>query len=421
MKKIIAICLILSVIAIFISGCEQKDKTESSSLTVAEQSSSETSTSSSVKTTISRPEKTSSSTSSDIKQYKKNDGLMLGCLDLRPENCTYLGDSKKERLAEFESIVNAGYFNTYFLKADDYFLDAVKIIAEAGSSVWIVPSPYSSESGVSLNEHNGTIDAYISILKKDNLFDIVKGFFWEHPIWSGKYKNQDFLEHTEYLYKKHGIRNYALFDTREFGKGLQIKPYESYSMEEYDKNSQISPDASKFVTDTGYSGYTVDLSDIEHTVRPMYIYYWQVYTPVDAIDNNDFYINKAKTLKTHIKQKANMWYSTLCFEYFARNKKLGEFTKIDEDYITTYLELMVQNLEQEENASGIIVDRYKSYYYNSDDCIIGFDQRNDITDVNGKYLLYPEQKTRYTKYCELLRKTTAKFNSTKPNLVKLDV
>ena len=127
MKKILAICLILSVIAIFISGCEQKDKAESSSLTVAEQSSSETSTSSSVKTTVSRPEKTSSetdssTTSSEIKQYKKNESLMLGCLDLRPENCTYLGDSKKERLAEFESIVNAGYFNTYFLKADDYFL-----------------------------------------------------------------------------------------------------------------------------------------------------------------------------------------------------------------------------------------------------------------------------------------------------------
>jgi hypothetical protein len=301
-------------------------------------------------------------------------------------------------------------------------MEAARIAAEAGASIWVTPSKYERDSDVSFSGQGETIDIYINMLKKEGLYGIVNGFFWDEPIQSG-YKNQDFLDYTEYLYKKYGLRNYALLDGDEYGPVIRggAKGYETYSIEEYDANYQIYPAALRYITDIGCKVYAVDVRDglvySDSTIR-----YWQECVPSkDVVDGKSYYTESAKYVKKLINHKANYWYFSPCYETYIYQTKImtsNEQPKSDEDYCIAHLEFMKELLAKEENAGGIALYGYrgKNYY--------GLSLHNDIVDENGEYMFKVEQFKKiekYPKYCKLLRDTTVKFNSTKPTLVKLDV
>ncbi len=459
-KKIFAFCLALIMLsAVLISGCEQKEKPlTSSALTNAETSviaseeasseeasskvsSLQASTSSNKETsskadissaletssektssikaapTFLRPESTSSTSSSDIKQYKKSKVVLNGIMDLMPRNCKSNGISRKVRLDEFKSVVNEKYFNTYFLELDEYFVSAAKIIADAGGSVWIVPDFYSSKSGKNLQEITQEMDDYFKELEAYGIQDVVNGFFWDCPtyLWQEKYySNQDFLDYTETLYKKYGLRNFAIFTFAEFLPSENFKPTSEKEIPYYDRHGKVAPQATKYITDIGCDQTDLDVRDgIDYSED---ISKWEKYLSVELTDGKSIHIARKKYLQKYIGHRTNFWYSPRMLSGKLAEKTAG-IAKENEAFIVAQLKFMAEDLLYERFAGGIISCSYLSTQY-----LKGFDCRTDIINSEtGNFLTVPKNGYRFTELCKLLREVTDIFNQETPAYVTLDV
>ncbi len=354
-----------------------------------------------------RGETNSQTNDSGIKQYKNAGTVMLGSFHFSPRWCDAYGTDPENRMEEFRDVVEAGYFNTYFLDPDKYLIDAAKIIAENGGTFWVGAGNYRTEPGNSIEEHIENLDFYFDILKKEGLWDIFNGFIWDEPIWNDQ-KNSDFLLQTKTYYTTYGKRNFPVFACGEFSDhegNINISP---------DEMNKLDPAYATYVTDIAYDSYGVEVRD-GYTHPASRIQNWQQKISPNIVDGKTYYTEYKKILQNYIGHPANFWYYP-CAYIIPLNGGLNNIAVVDEGYCMGHLEFMTNDVLKEEYAGGIII--YTYYTFDEREGIRHF---LDVTDSNGAYKLFPEQKEKWTKYSNLLRETTKKFNSIKANLAKLNV
>ena len=338
-KKILALALSVFVISAFFIGCSNKNNTEDKvssyiaeieSEAIAdvetsseeesskenetsskpetsskEQSSSKNETSSkenSSKIEVSRPTQTSSKTESDdIKKYKNPANLGMMSYHLNMNWCS--GVDKEE---EFRAIVNEKYFNQYILDAHPNILTEAKIIGEAGGSFWI---QISKSKKVSDKLYWDDLDFYIQTINRMGYGDLLNGFHWDEPLWGGKISNKEFLEVTEYLYKKYGKRNFPVFATGEFSgfegnqNDLNI-PAESMG--------KVTTPAIRYCSDVGFDSYSVDVRDGAPNANKYAQWQDAIDDPL-IVDGKSYYTRHKEFLKKHSGHDVNVWYFPCCY------------------------------------------------------------------------------------------------------------
>ncbi len=406
-KKIISVILAALMLCVVFASCTDKKTADvSSKITASEQSSSEeietssiaasseTKTSSvaesskeeeeeeepetSSKKGFNRGETNSETTSSGIKQYKRTDSVMMGAFCFNPYWCTAYGEDYDSRMAMFSDIVRAGYFNTYILGFDKYFIDCAKVIAETGGTIWIMDDKYNSAGGKTTAALEENITYYMNELEKRGIRDVVVGWAWDEPLLN-KQTPEDFLTQCKMNYTKFGFRNFPVFATSEFtGKE------ENDIVVDPNAVMKITKETGVYITDLAYDAYGVDAR-------------------TDA--GKEYYLNYKNTLKERIGHEVNYWYYPCA--HTRGVKGINNLTIADEGYCIGHLEFMAEDMLKEKYPGGIIL-----YTFHTTDGLPGLVERLDLKDEHGAYKIY-QQSEKWLKYSQLLRDMTAKFSATK--------
>ncbi len=424
-RKNIASLIILAWVCVFFAGCgeekivssdiapessatvfESSSEEQTSSMAViSEEESSEEETSTSSKKTALRDEYiASATTSSEIKKYTKKDNLMLGSFHFSPTWCDSFGSDEKSRMREFREVVEQGYFNTFLLPTDKYLVEATRIVAENGGTVWLGAGKFNSEKNT-IENYTKNIKAKLDALEKEGLRDVVLGFYWDEPIWHGQ-KNGDFLAQSKVNYTVFGLRNFPVFATGEFSK-LEGNEANLGGVTA-DQMRKLDPACAIYITDAAYDSYSVDVRDGASNGGPNQFAKWQKNVSDKVVDGKSYYTEYKNLLKKHIGHEVNYWYyptAYFCHLYGG----LGGITYSDEDYCIAHLEFMAEDIMKDEHPGGLII---YTYYTFSDST--GFHKRMDLADSFGNYKIYHDYE-KWEKYSDALRNTTAKFNSIKTN------
>ena len=359
-------------------------------------------------------EETSSSTQSESVKVSK-DGVKIGMYHLSMRWCDSYGTSFEDREREFREVVEAGYFNTYFLHAQDfdkgYLLKEAEIIAKSGGTFWMTLWNYHSDNKLlnrseKLEDHEAALKKIIDALTLAGYRDNLVGMIWDEPIWNGQ-ENKDFLTQSELYYKKFGLRTFPVFATGEFSgiEGNLDTPAA--------KMGKIATDALKYVTDVGFDSYGVDVRLNKPYVNGKQsgqYSAWAKELGVSVQNGQDYYTGYKKLLKNRVNHDVNIWYFPTAFEWNTWNGG-----KANEEYCIAQLKFMAEDILKEKNQGGLAL---YTYYRHSSHKTVAFAQHCDIKDQNGNYARYPEF-SKWTKYCNLLRSTRAKFDSIKAKTVDL--
>ncbi len=433
-KRILSVILAALMLCAFFASCgEKKPADASSKKTKSEQTSSEKIETSSVmasseiktssvasekqeqetetssKKGVNRKPTSSSTTSSDIKVYKApKDTVMMGCFHLAPEWCDHYGATEELRYREFREVVNEGYFNTYLLHLGPYLLEAVKIVAETGGTVWIGCHRYNSKNQT-IEEYTQYVKEYLDLLTEHGLRDYVLGWWWDEPIWNGQ-SNADFLAQSEVNYKVFGLRNFPVFATGEFSdvEGNDIGV-------EASQMGKLVTAAAKYLTDIAYDSYGVEVRD-GYTHPKDRIENWQKKISPNIVDGKSYYTEYKKILQKHIGHDANFWYYP-CAYVVPLGGGLNGLAYVDEGYCKGHLEFMAEDVLKEKHPGGIILYTYYNFVASTGKDYPGFAEKMDLSDKYG-YKLYPETE-KWEDYCNTLRTLTTMFNNTKTNPVDL--
>ncbi len=358
-------------------------------------------------------EETSSSTQSESVKISK-DGVKIGMYHLSMKYCDSYGTSFEDREREFREVVEQDYFNTYFLSAQDFdsgfLMKEIEIIVEHGGTFWLAMWRYHSDNKLlgykeSLEAHEAALKRVIDAITAAGYRDSLLGMTWDEPIWNGQ-ENKDFLTQSELYYKKFGLRTFPVFALDEFAKegNFNADPV---------KFGSVATEALKYVTDVGYDVYDVDvrLEDQYRYGSQMNRYSaWAQALGTTVTSGRDYYIGYKELLKKRVGHDVNIWYFPTTFEWNTLNGK-----KADEEFCMAHLEFMAANLLKEKYQGGLAL---YTYYRHSTHKTVAFAQHCDIKNEKGEWARYPEF-AKWTKYCDLLRKTRAKFDSIKAKTVDL--
>ncbi len=352
----------------------------------------------------------SASVSSEIKQYKKKNVVGFSSYALWPEFCTAFGVDKNSRLREFEIMVKENFFNTYFLELGNNFVDAAKIVAKYGGSIWVYPGQFKTEGNPSAKEdYIERLNMYFEPLKEAGIYEAINGFAWDEPFLN-KMTNDDFLLQSEIHYKTFGLRNFPVFATGEYlnyeGNSANLGGVEA------DKIGKLEPYAAKYITDVAFDAYGTDVREgTDYSAR---LAEWQKNISPNITDGKTYYLELKRLLKEHIGHDVNYWYYP-CAYASAVGAGLGGITIANEDYYIAHLDFMAEDVLKEKHPGGIVIFTYWHRHGGS------LAQHTDMKDSDGYYVLYPEYEERYFKYCKRLREWNQKFSSVTPKLVDLGI
>jgi hypothetical protein len=296
------------------------------------------------------------------------------------------------------------------LGCNEYLLDCAKIVAEYGGTIWIGAGRFNSNNGTKTMDGNiENLKAYFNVLKKNGLYDLVNGFYWDEPIWCGQ-SNADFLTQTSAYYKTFGLRNFPVFACGEFsdseGNELQLGVTA-------DKMRKVTREACKYVTDIAYDSYSVDVR--EGASNGNKYAQWSKDYNTNIYDGKSYYSEIKKYLQRHVGHPANIWYYPTAYATYLWGGLGGEMYA-SEDYCIAMLEFMADDVLKEKYPGGLIVYNYCKF---SDSGVDAFQDLCDVKNADVTYMLKPQTEKKWTNYCNVLRETTKKFNSIKPNLVDL--
>jgi len=356
---------------------------------------------------------TSSTESESVKYYKN--GIKIGMYHSSMRWCDSYGTSFEDREREFRENVEAGYFNTYFLHAQDfdkgYLLKEIEIIAEHGGTFWMTLWNYHSDNKLlgrseKLEAHEAALKRVIDAITEAGYRDNLMGMTWDEPIWNGQ-ENKDLLAQSELYYKKFGLRTFVVFATGEFSgiEGNLSTPPE--------KMGKVATEALKYVTDVGYDSYGVDVrleNKYVNGAQSSRYSEWAKELGVKVQNGQDYYTGYKELLKKRVGHNVNFWYFPTTFEW-----NISNGGKADEQFCMAHLKFMAEDLMKEKYQGGLAL---YTYYRHSSHKTVAFAQRCDIKNKDGNYARYPTY-TKWTNYCKLLRETRIKFDSIKAKTVNL--
>ena len=344
--------------------------------------------------------KQSVSVSSSLKVYKNPNTPGLGCFHFNTGTCEAYGTDTESKFREFTQVVEAGYFNTYLLGAGTNLIRAAKIVAENGGTIWLSAGRFDSKSST-IEVWGENQKYYLDLLKKEGLYDLVNGYYWDEPIWHGQ-TNDDFLTQSEYIYKNFGLRNFPVFACGEFS-GSEGNP--SIGVEA-DQMRKLAPYACKYITDAAYDSYSVDVRDGAPNANK-YAEWTNAVGGKPITDGKSYYVQYKNHLKELINHPVNYWYYPTAYKTYLWGGLKG-LQYADEDFCIAHVEFMAEDVLKEEYAGGLILYTYYDYHGK----YTGFASHCDVKDKDGNYLIYPDAE-KWPNYCNTLRETTKKFNTVK--------
>ena len=340
-------------------------------------------------------ESSSETESGSIKIYKNNTTPQIMAYHLTMGNCDALGDTEDAMIEEFTDMVNQKYFNAYFVGLNQYALKSAEIIAKSGATIWLCPGKYNSKSQ-KIESYIENVKYYVDLLTKHGYGELINGFHWDEPIWSGQ-TNADYLAMTKALYQNFGLRNYPVFATGEFSalEGNDI----GVTADEMRKSETASL---IYTSDIGYDSYWVDVRDgVDYSHK---LPEWQSKISPNIVDGKSYYTEYKEALKRHAGHPINFWYYPCAY------------SNADEDFALGHLEFMAQDVLKEEYAGGVVI--YTYYPYSDKPC---FRWRTDIKDSHGGYKYSYDIIETWPRYCDALRRIRKQFDTVSAKLVKLDV
>lgn len=349
-------------------------------------------------------ESSSESESQSVKVYKNNGNVQLGAYAFRMELCTANGSDYESMLEEFSDVVKEGYFNTYFLSLNENIIAQMKLIADAGGTVWFASTRDIKTKG--LDSYIEDVEYYFDLLDKAGYRDLVNGFYWYEPLWNKTLSNDDFLQLTKTIYQKFGLRNFPTFAPHNFS-GLTGNE----TNEQADETNKILSSSLKYVTDISFTAYAVDVRD-GVTPSNTTLQKWQANISPSIQKSSDYYTGYKEKVQAHAGHPVNTWYYACAYETGV-SVGLDGLTKANEDYCIGHLEFMSEDVLLSEYQGGIVIHKYN--VTGSDH---GFQRHLPIKDSRGRYKYFP-QEDKWERYGNALKRVREKFDSIKAKTVKL--
>lgn len=430
-----SLALMLAFVVAFcvFTGCSSKpDAPVSSTITVSETANQEKPSSTTSKTASTESKTTSVSTgsktesklqstvSSSVKHYKnpKNLGLVayhcsvFWCNSAGAELEDKIWDTPYEdRLEEFRRVVEAKYFNQYFLTAvnndDNVWLndmnivvEEAKIIAENGGSFWLYVHYNPQEE--TLKQYEEKLRGILTTLEKAGVRDLVNGIHWDEPYYNN-YSLKDLQDQMKVNYTVFGLRNFPVFGLSEFS---EVAPRTNKKGEPM---PQLCPEYSKYITDAGFDYYSVDVRDGANNGGAYGHYTNLLGTPISS--GKGVYYAYEDKLELDIGHDFNLWHFPCAY---AMPTWAG--TTADEDYCIAHLEFMAEDILNENYGGGIALYTYHTHTQSHKRTAL--QERIPLKDKDGNYLYYPNQ-AKWEKYFKVVKKYYDIFNSKKVKNINL--
>ncbi len=362
---------------------------------------------------------TSSTQSSGIKQYKnpKNLGLIayhcssFWCNSAGAELADKVfGTPADARLKEFKQVVEAKYFNQYFLSLSkptgnmDQLLVEAEIIAKAGGSFWIAISY--DPSTETLRQYEQKLREVLEELEKHGYRDLVNGVHWDEPYYNN-YSLQDLQDQMKVNYTVFGLRNFPVFGLAEFSDATPN------TNKNGDPMPWVSPEYSKYITDAGFDYYSVDVRDGASNGNGGAYRQHSEYLGETVKTGKELYLGYTKRLKNLIGHPFSLWYFPSAF-----GTKTWDSPAADEDYSIAHLEFFAEELLKEEYPGGLALYTYHTHTQSHG--YVGLQERIPLTNPDGSYAYYPKQE-KWTRYFDMVQKYRIKFDAIRYKYVKIDV
>ncbi len=364
--------------------------------------------------------KTSSTTSSGIKQYKnpKNLGLVayhcsvFWCNSAGAELPDKIWDTPYEdRLEEFRRVVEAKYFNQYFLTADngddnawlndmDIVVEEAKIIAENGGSFWLYVNYNPQEE--TLKQYEEKLRGILNTLEKVGCRELVNGIHWDEPYYNN-YSLKDLQDQMRINYTVFGLRNFPVFGLSEFS---EVSPRTN---KKGDPMPQVTPEYSKYITDAGFDYYSVDVRDGANN-GGAYNYYTNLLGTAINSGKGVYWAYEDK-LELDIGHNFNLWHFPCAY---AMPTWAG--TTADEDYCIAHLEFMAEDILNENYGGGIALYTYHTHTQSHKR--VALQERIPLKDKNGNYLYYKNQE-KWEDYFKVVKKYYDIFTAKKVKYINL--
>lgn len=350
--------------------------------------------------------KVAATVSKSVKQYKNPGNVMMMSYHLSMNWCTGYGEDFESRKAEFQDIVNAGYFNSYFLSTNNYLLTEAEIIAKAGGTFWLGASKTFKKDLNDINAYIKDIKFYVDMLNEAGYGDIFLGFHWDEPCY-GAMTSDDFLYQSEHLYKAFGKRIYPVFATGEF---TDIEGNEQQLGQGAQKIGKCLPYACKYLTDAGFDSYSVDVREIKDggVGNGTYINRMNQKYP-QIVDGKSYYTTMREVLQKHVGHPVNFWYYPTSYETYT-----WAGTYADERFCLDHLNFMAEDLLKQEYPGGLCIYTFPRFKD-----VVGFEGHMNVKDSAGNYMI--TYGTKWETYSERLKEICKQFSGVKAKLSKLNV
>lgn len=362
-----------------------------------------------------------SATMSDgIKQYKYNGGLQLGIYHLSAKFCDSAGEDTDSRMQEFADVVNAGYFNTYFLPMDTNLRSEAKLIAEKGGAFWLTAGPFKSSNGqVSVDGYRDRVKMYVDDLTKAGYGDLILGCHWDEPIWrlrkggSEGMTNAEYLEVTKAIYQL-GLRTFPVFTTSEFtrieGNENVVESIKPEDGKYDDATLKINRSSLEFTTDIGWDTYSIDIRD--GAGNGNIAERWKDVYP-EIKDGKSYYKTLTKALEEHVGRPFNLYHFITAYTCTLWGG-LDGLSRADEAFCQALLDFAVEDLKTRTYAGGVFL---YSYHHGTD---AGGSEQSlreflPIKDEFGNNKYFP-QTPKWNNYATRLKEVRTLFDSTKATL-----
>lgn len=392
------------------SSITQSEDTKTSSVvsTESKKESSESKTSSVVSKTSSKNtssknfQRTSSTTSSSVKVYKNPKNIGLAAYHLSLQWCDSYGIGYEDQVREFTEVVEAKYFNQYFLSTMDWerTLTEVQIIAKNGGTFWLYMgfnSNYETEE-----KYKNLVQWVLDDLEAIGCRDLLNGFHWDEPYYNN-YTLEDFYTQTKINYTVFGLRNFPVFGLSEFS---DIYPQTS-------KNGNpmphVTPEYSQYITDAGFDYYTVDVRDDAYNGGAYGYFSNMLGTAINS--GKEVYYAWEDKLKRDIGHDINLWHFPCAYAM-----PTWASGTADEDFCIAHLDFMAKDVLNEPYPGGIALYTYHTHYQSHGR--IALQERIPIKDENGNYTHFPE-KEKWERYFKLVKRYYDIFGSHRPDYVAL--
>jgi len=406
--KIIAGILVLILSLLSVVGCSKKP-IENASSGIAQTTESKTE---SADVDDENLPELSSTADSGVKRYKNPKNLGLVAYHLSIYWCDSYGTDYESKLKEFTEVVEAGYFNQYFLHATNADNDGLndmgnvlteaKIIAKNGGSFWLYVD-YDSKKET-LKQYEEKLGAILDALDAIGCRDLVNGVHWDEPYYNN-YSLKDLQDQMKINYTVFGLRNFPVFAIPAFS---EVEPRTNKNGEPY---PQITPEYSKYITDAGYDYYSVDVRDGASN-GGAYSFYTEV-LGVPITSGRDVYYAYEDKLKLSIGHDFNLWHFPCAYAMPTWAGGVAE-----ETFCTAHLEFMAKDILNEKYSGGIALYTYHTHTHSHGRTAL--QERIPIKDKDGNYTHFPRQ-VKWENYFKLVKEYNKQFSSFKPDFVKLDV